>query len=78
MDDESALDEQSFFSRDPVMSNLQSALELHFETEHPDLIISDHDRTDWRGGYLEPAVITDTRLDDTRLDIDGIPFDADR
>src|SRR4030042_1529217 len=32
------MDDLSFFSRDPVISNLQSALEEYFETQKPDML----------------------------------------
>jgi hypothetical protein len=33
------IDDLSFFSRDPVISNLQSALEEYFETRQPDMLV---------------------------------------
>ena len=61
-DDESALDEQSFFSRDPVMSLLQSAVEELIEDKYSELIVEDDsaDRRD-AGGSVSP--VTGRRLD---------------
>ena len=72
-DDESTLDEQSFFSRDPVMSLLQSAVEELIEDKYSGLIIDD-DPTDRRdaGGAVSPVT-------GRRLDIgDDLQFDSER
>ena len=72
-DDESALDEQSFFSRDPVMSLLQSAVEELIEDKYSGLIVEDDsaDRRD-AGGTVSPVT-------GRRLDIgDDLQFDSER
>jgi len=72
-DDESTLDEQSFFSRDPVMSLLQSAVEELIEDKYSGLIIDD-DKTERRdaGGAVSPVT-------GRRLDIgDDLQFDSER
>ena len=72
-DDESTVDEQSFFSRDPVMSLLQSAVEELIEDKYSGLIVED-DPTDRRdaGGAVSPVT-------GRRLDIgDDLQFDSER
>lgn len=60
-DDDSALDEYSFFSRHPVMSLLQSAIEERIETAYPDLILDD--RQGARRAADDVPVLCDLRLD---------------
>ena len=72
-DDEAAVDEQSFFSRDPVMSLLQSAVEELIEDKYSGLIVEDDsaDRRD-AGGSVSPVT-------GRRLDIgDDLQFDSER
>jgi hypothetical protein len=52
------MDDFSFFSRDPVISNLQSALEEYFETQQPDMLEKVFPKTQQRrrdGSSLPPA-----------------------
>lgn len=52
------IDDFSFFSRDPVISNLQSALEEYFETQQPDMLEEVIPETEERrrdGDSLPPA-----------------------
>ncbi len=67
------MDEQSFFSRDPVMSLLQSAVEELIEDKYSGLIVEDDsaDRRD-AGGPVSPVT-------GRRLDIgDDLQFDSER
>lgn len=59
--DDLLLDDVAFFSRDPVVSNLQSALEEYFETQQPDLLIETESSSSDRRGDDGPAV-TDRSL----------------
>lgn len=71
--DESALDEQSFFSRDPVMSLLQSAIDELIEDKYSELIVED-DSTDRRDAGGPATAVTGRRL---ALD-DDLQFDSER
>ena len=72
-DDESALDEQSFFSRDPVMSLLQSAVEELIEDKYSELIVED-DSADRRDAGDTVSPVTGRRLDIG----DDLQFDSER
>jgi hypothetical protein len=72
-DDATALEEASFFSRDPVTSLLQSAVEELIETKYAGLIVEDGDSTDRRDAAAPVAAVTDRKLD-----IGDLQFDSDR
>jgi hypothetical protein len=56
------IDDTSFFSRDPVISNLQSALEEYFETQESDKIEDAAPATGRRGDTAELPPAADLRL----------------
>jgi hypothetical protein len=59
--DTPVLDDVSFFSRDPVVSNFQSALEEYFETQVPDALQTQGGTGQRRGGNADDPV-TDVSL----------------
>jgi len=61
-EEEHSLDEESFFSRDALVSLLQSALEERIEAESPSLIIDD-DPDDRRRAWSDLPATTSRRLD---------------
>jgi hypothetical protein len=70
-DDESTLDERSFFSRGPVMSLLQSAIEERVEDEHAELMRRDDAEATRRRGFgddLPPVTDTVLEIDDTDIE----------
>ena len=74
--EDAALDEQSFFSRDPVISLLQSLIEERIEDSHADLIVRDEPPTGRRsGGATAVPAITDARLN---IDPGDLRFDSGR
>ena len=56
------LDSLAFISHDPVVSNLQSALEAFLEEEAPEWIEAQDAVNDDRRGGAEPSMVTDRRL----------------
>ena len=68
------MDDSSFFSRDPVISNLQSALETYFETQQPDALIeAPFVENDRRRGESGPPATAELSLNgyEPRRDEDG-------
>lgn len=62
-DGPATLDDYSYFSRDPVVGNLQSALEQYFEEREPDAIAEIEPEDDGRRGAGPAEVaVTDRRL----------------
>jgi len=74
--EDATLDDQSFFSRDPVISLLQSLIEERIEDSHADLIVREEPPTGRRsaGATAVPA-ITDARLN---IDPGDLRFDSGR
>ena len=61
----SPLDDFSFFSRDPLINNLQSALDVYFREKEPNRLVTTGVHDDRRSGATPPAV-TDESLKDWR------------
>jgi hypothetical protein len=60
------LDDFSFFSRDPTISLVQSALDAYFD-EHPELVTADPPADDGRRGPSDQPAVTGRRLRQTRV-----------
>jgi hypothetical protein len=67
------IDTSSFFSRDPVISNLQAALEQYFERQQPDAVAEPEPDDDGRRGPDEEVATTDRTLAgvEATRDLDG-------
>lgn len=71
-DETDSLDDHAFFSRDPVVSNLQSALEEYFEDRESDNVATLEDEDDGRRSDAPAEVaVTDRHLRDVDSEVDA-------